>query len=260
MNLLIWFFSIGAQLLPLSTGTYYGGQYPFKGITFCTLVNKPSRHTFFIWVCSVFNGPLLTIVVVTACLVVFVSTRSTNVDTAYARELTSKVIYYPIALLAAWLPEIILVDMFVKENSSTYLTTEGYTRWQVIESWTTLNGLFIAMVFFCNSTESQQRWFSLWKKCWYNNNEGHKSSMITQGSRSTQSTPDFLDDANMLAELRKQRDEKRRISIDSSMSGGDIWGDPYLDTPHLAGGGGGDIRMSEISLGSEGSHQGTSNA
>ena len=166
MNVICFTINIVLEFLPLATGTVYGVADSLRGKTFCSF--NVYGDDFFFWVCMCFVGPLLLTIMTLMILSVVLYSRIRHIHSAYNTNMVKMVVLYPAAMMLAWLPlAIFYFAHFGKkpgEHHSEQKFIDIYTCFSIIYSWTSLDGFFVAVVFFVNSAEARKRWTSFMKK------------------------------------------------------------------------------------------------
>jgi hypothetical protein len=153
------------ELLPFITETFYTAAPSFQGRMICSF--DMYDKNFYDWVCVVFVGPLNTTVtaLTVGCVTLYCRVRAMgyNPDRSGKKNsvaLVYSVVMYPIMMLLSTLPFVFLFfkDINIAPTVQTTDFQEKYIIWELIYSWTSLQGFFNAFIFFYNSAEARRRW------------------------------------------------------------------------------------------------------
>ena len=169
MNIVSLTVNVVFEFLPFITKTFYTAAKAFRGRMICSF-DFYDKH-FFDWICVVFVGPLNTTVtaLMIGCVILFFRVKSLGYnpdrrpDGSGERKsinLVYSVVMYPVMMLLSTLPFVFVFfkDINIAPSAQTNDFQQKYIVWELIYSWTSMQGFFNACIFFFNSAEARHRW------------------------------------------------------------------------------------------------------
>jgi len=225
MHLMVWPISVVLELLPLTDNTWYGTTWFLMGKQLCNF-DTQNKH-YFIWVGILFVAPIVIATLALLFLSAMLWLRMRRMNAGYHRALVKSVVLYPCVTLLACIP---LIALFVWDASGSYisspsfdLTSDYYFEYSFVgyvNAWLNLQGFLNAVVFFCNSGESRERWHKLMRgfllqlqmRYCVSRSDAERMAKEVEAQASLLHIKDFLDDGEMELAIQDQIREERLSS------------------------------------------------
>jgi len=165
LNIACLIVNIMFEFAPLLTNTWYSSAPEYQGRMLCSF--DIYEAYFYDWVAACFAGPLnLTVTLLLfGCALLYRRIQDLVQDPQDKNQNSSmtlvySVVMYPIVMLFSVLPFLFVFFKDLNKSPGRNISNfqAKYVLLEVIYSWTSLQGLFNAVIFFYNSAEARRRW------------------------------------------------------------------------------------------------------
>jgi len=166
MHCIVWSLNIVLQLLPFSTGTYYGFSDGINYGSCCLFVGKGTYENYYKWLQYTFNIWLLisfSIIIILSIVIVLFSfiKKHNNISSTYlAQRVWSIVILYCVAMMITWVPCTAFFYYF--EYAVATGKSISYFRLYVIGNYlfgiTALYGPLLSLIFYTKTVDARRAW------------------------------------------------------------------------------------------------------